>query len=67
MHAQLGEKDQAFVWLEKAYEEYDSWMFQLQDPVWDPLRADSRFQDLLRRMKLPQGSPVGGTTRGRGL
>ena len=44
--------DQAFVWLEKAYEEYDSWMFQLQNPVWDPLRADSRFQDLLRRMQL---------------
>jgi len=53
VHALLGEKDQAFEWLENAYREYDNWMFQLQDPVWDPLRSDPRFQDLLRRMNFP--------------
>lgn len=49
----LGENDAAFQWLDKAYNEYDSWMFQLQDPVWDPLRSDPRFQQLLRRLNLP--------------
>ena len=52
VHALLGEKDQAFALLDKAYKEYDSWMFRIQDPLWDPLRPDPRFQDLLRRMEL---------------
>jgi serine/threonine protein kinase/TolB-like protein/pimeloyl-ACP methyl ester carboxylesterase/Flp pilus assembly protein TadD len=50
----LGEEDRAFVWLDKAYAEYDSWMFRLQDPLWDPLRTHPRFQDLLRRMQLQE-------------
>jgi tetratricopeptide (TPR) repeat protein len=53
IYAQLGEKDQAFEQLEKAYEER---RFQLTNlnvwPPWDPLRDDPRFQDLLRRMNL---------------
>ena len=54
MYALLGEKDQAFEWLERAYREYDSWMFQIHDPLWDSLRSDPRYQDLLRRMNLPE-------------
>jgi serine/threonine-protein kinase len=50
----LGDKDQAFVWLEKAYEERS---FQLQwlsvEPRWDSLRSDPRFANLQRRMGLP--------------
>jgi TolB-like protein/Tfp pilus assembly protein PilF len=54
-YAQLGEIDQAFTWLEKAFEKRDSWMFRLKvEPCWDPLRDDPRFQDLLRRMKFPE-------------
>jgi serine/threonine-protein kinase len=49
----LGENEQAFDWLEKAYETNNSWLFQLQDPIWDPLRDDPRFEDLLRRLNLP--------------
>jgi len=53
IHAQLGEKDQAFEWLEKAYEERDgSLIFLKSAPAWDPLRDDPRFTDLLRRMNL---------------
>ena len=50
-YARLGETDQTFSWLEKAYEVEDSWMNNLNtDPLWDNLRSDPRFSDLLRRM-----------------
>ena len=53
IYAALGETDQAFTWLERAYDEHDSWMDYLGlDPRLDGLRADPRFTDLLRRMKL---------------
>jgi TolB-like protein/DNA-binding winged helix-turn-helix (wHTH) protein len=46
-------KDQAFSWLEKAYAQHSNSMTALKvDPVYDPLRADPRFQDLLRRVGL---------------
>jgi TolB-like protein/DNA-binding winged helix-turn-helix (wHTH) protein/Tfp pilus assembly protein PilF len=49
----LDHKDEAMRWLEKAYEEGDSY-FNLKDPLLDPLRLDSRFQDLERRVKVAQ-------------
>jgi TolB-like protein/Flp pilus assembly protein TadD len=53
IHVGLGEHDEALEWLEKAYEERNSWMpFIGGEPRLDPLRADPRFQDLLRRMDL---------------
>jgi serine/threonine-protein kinase len=55
IHEGLGQKDQAFAWLEKAYTEHDSSLTNLKaDPRVDSLRADSRFTDLLRRMGIPQ-------------
>ena len=49
----LGEKDQAFEWLEKAYEEHDPLVIYLNvDPIYDSLRSDARLQELLRRMRL---------------
>ncbi|HKP84857.1 MAG TPA: winged helix-turn-helix domain-containing protein [Blastocatellia bacterium] len=53
IYAGLGEKDQAFKLLEKAYEERDMWMVSLKvDPVFSPLRSDRRFRDLLERLNL---------------
>src|SRR5712692_4741255 len=56
IYAGLGEKDQAFEWLEKSYEDRSiANLAEIKvDPQFDPLRSDPRFQDLLRRMKLPQ-------------
>jgi eukaryotic-like serine/threonine-protein kinase len=54
VHAGLGEKDQALVWLEKAAGEQDIGIRALnRDPVFDSLHSDSRFIDLLRRFRLP--------------
>lgn len=53
IHLALGEKEQAFAWLEREYTERGVGLMGLKaDPVWDPLRADSRFENLLRRLKL---------------
>lgn len=51
----LGEKDEAFTWLEKAYSDH-YWMtaFLKVDARLDPLRSDPRFQDILRRVGLDQ-------------
>ena len=51
----LANKDQAFVWLEKAFEERSNYLAYLKVfPILDPLRADPRFADLIRRVGLPQ-------------
>jgi serine/threonine protein kinase/tetratricopeptide (TPR) repeat protein len=52
----MGQKDKAFEWLEKSYEERfvvgEGSTDIKVDPVFDPLRSDPRFADLLRRMNL---------------
>jgi tetratricopeptide (TPR) repeat protein len=51
----LGDKDQAFAWLEKSHTARERWMVQLKvAPVLDPLRSDPRFDDLVRRVGLWQ-------------
>lgn len=54
IYAQLEEKEQAFKWLEKAYQDHTRDLIYLKvDPGYDSLRADSRFHDLLRRIGFP--------------
>jgi Tfp pilus assembly protein PilF len=53
-YALLNDKDKAFEWLEKAFEERTPGLLDLDlDPDYDNLRADQRFLDLTRRMNLP--------------
>ena len=53
IYAGLGDKDQAFKLLEKAFEERDIWLMNLKvDPVLKNLRSDRRFADLLQRIGL---------------
>jgi len=52
-NAQLGNKDEAFRYLEQLYERREIWMAYLRvDPRLDPLRNDPRFNDLLRRVEV---------------
>jgi hypothetical protein len=61
LHTRLGENEQAFAWLDKAYEEHDMWLATLKvEPKWDSLRSDPRFQELERRVGLPQSAPGAG-------
>ena len=53
IHVGLGERDEAFEWLNRAYEERSAWLPYLRlEPRLDPLRCDSRFVDLLTRLQL---------------
>ena len=54
MYGFLGQKDRAFYWLERGYEDRSPAYSSLNvDPCWDPLRDDPRFKDLVRRIGLP--------------
>ena len=54
VYAALGNKNEAFKWLDRTYKEDRSRLRVLRsDLVFDPLRSDPRFQDLLRRMNFP--------------
>jgi serine/threonine protein kinase/tetratricopeptide (TPR) repeat protein len=56
-YAGLGDYDQAFAWLEKAYDERARNMLSLKvTPLLDPLRSDPRFIALVRRMKVFGGN-----------
>ena len=49
----MGEKDQAFKWLDKAYEERSPWLIHIRvDPRFETLHSDPRFADLVRRVGL---------------
>ncbi len=53
IHAFLDEKDQAFKWLEKAYDERSSQLVYLRvNPLFDNIRSDPRFKAILKKMGL---------------
>ena len=58
LYADLGHKDQAFRWLNTAYQERDAGLAGLEglktDFLLDPVRSDPRFAELMRKVGLPQ-------------
>ena len=55
IYAGLGENDQAFAWLDKAYDTRDALLVFLKaEPLFDGLRSDPRFAGLLQRVGLPK-------------
>jgi hypothetical protein len=54
-YAMVGDRTRSLDWLEKAYAQRNPNMLYVGCmPIFDPLRAEPRFQALLRRMNLPQ-------------
>ena len=55
IYAWRGEKDQAFMWLDRAYGQRDGGLIGLKtDWLLASLRSDPRYGALLRKMNLPQ-------------
>jgi serine/threonine-protein kinase len=62
----MGENEQAFGWLEQCYADRAQMMSELKaEPAFDPLRADPRFADLLRRVGLEAAEPAAAADGGR--
>jgi len=54
LYANLGDRDAAFRWLEKAHKEHSWCMLYLNnDKIWDPIRSDPRFAEYVHRAGLP--------------
>jgi predicted Zn-dependent protease len=53
IHVGLGDKNQAFDWLQKAYDDRSAGLLYLKvDPAFDGVRPDPRFLDLIRKVGL---------------
>ena len=54
----LGDRDKAFEWLERSYEEgFTTLIFLTADPIYEDLGSDPRFAALARRLNLTAGGP----------
>jgi serine/threonine protein kinase/tetratricopeptide (TPR) repeat protein len=54
IHLGLGDVDEAFVWLERGFQQRNGWLIHMRDnPRYDPLRTDPRYLALVRRMNFP--------------
>jgi tetratricopeptide (TPR) repeat protein len=55
VHAYRGENDAAFLWLERAFAQKETFSWYIKrDPYLNPLKADPRYRAFLRKMKLPE-------------
>src|SRR4030095_4267394 len=57
IYATLNEKELALSWLDRALATGAIGVFYKDEPVWDPIRSDPRFTELVRRMGLPHSTP----------
>jgi len=59
VYAGMGNKDEAFRWLEKAFDDRANWLVWLRfDPRWEALHADPRYAEMVRRMGFPPSQGV---------
>ena len=68
IYATLNDKEQTYHWLETAYRDRAVWMSYLAvDPVFDSIRSEDRFRDLLQRVGLPRVGNIMGRVAGPAL
>jgi TolB-like protein/DNA-binding winged helix-turn-helix (wHTH) protein len=63
IYTALGDRDEAIIWLRQGFEDRFN-PGVLTRPCFDPLRSDTRFQDILRRVGLPAKTESAGSTPG---
>jgi serine/threonine-protein kinase len=57
IHGGLGQKEECFEWLNRAYEIHDGWMIYITvDPRWQSLRSDVRFRRIVQSVGLALAS-----------
>jgi serine/threonine-protein kinase len=55
IHAYRAERDEAFMWLDRAYGQKDPDLYQIKcDPLLKGLHPDPRYKAFLRKMNLPE-------------
>ncbi len=58
IYATLNDKENAFSWLERGLATGALGVFDKDEPVWDPIRDDPRFQELVGKMVVPETAPT---------
>jgi TolB-like protein/DNA-binding winged helix-turn-helix (wHTH) protein/Flp pilus assembly protein TadD len=54
-HMGMGHREEALRWLEKAYDQHSSGIVTLKvEPIYDPVRSDPRFTEIIRKMQFPE-------------
>lgn len=58
IYATLNDKENAFSWLERGLATGALGVFYKDEPVWDPIRDDPRFEELVGKMVVPEAAPT---------
>jgi TolB-like protein/Flp pilus assembly protein TadD len=58
IYATLNDKENAFSWLERGLATGALGVFYKDEPVWDPIRDDPRFEELVSKMVVPETAPT---------
>ena len=58
IYATLNDKENAFSWLERGLATGALGVFYKDEPVWDPIRDDPRFEELVGKMVVPETAPT---------
>ena len=58
IYATLNDKENAFSWLERGLATGALGVFYNDEPVWDPIRDDPRFEELVGKMVVPETAPT---------
>ena len=58
IYATLNDKEQAFSWLDRGLATGALGVFYKDEPIWDPIREDPRFEKLVAKLVMPQTAPT---------